>query len=160
MGRDNAPKDRQRQHLERKQQGRRARCDRILIVSEGSKTEPLYFDEIRVACRLPAANIAIVPGALGTEPLQVVEYAHALFENGDPHKGIEPRAFEQVYAVFDRDEHKTYFNALRRAESLDGKLRNDDKRPAAFKAVPRYRASSCGCCCITRISRRRCTATR
>jgi hypothetical protein len=135
MGRDNSPKERQRQQLARKKQGRRARCDRVLIVSEGSKTEPLYFDEIRVELRLPAANIAVSPSELGTEPIQVVQYAQALFENGDPHKGIEPRAFEQVYAVFDRDDHKTYFNALRLAESLDGQRSNDDKKPVVFKAI-------------------------
>jgi len=54
---------------------------------------------------------------------------------GDLHKGIEPRAFEHVYTVFDRDDHQTYFDALRSAGSLDGKLRNDEKRPAVFKAV-------------------------
>lgn len=34
MGRDNSPKARQQEHLERKQ-GQRAGYDRILIVSEG-----------------------------------------------------------------------------------------------------------------------------
>ena len=46
MARDNSPKERQRQQLERKL-ARRASYDRILIVSEGSKTEPNYFGEIR-----------------------------------------------------------------------------------------------------------------
>ena len=114
MGRDNSPKERQRQQLERKR-GRRADCDRILVVSEGSKTEPLYFDEIRIEMRLPAANIAVSPGDLGTEPIRVVQYARQLFEQGDKLKGIEPRAFEQVYAVFDRDDHHTYFDALKLA---------------------------------------------
>lgn len=135
MGRDNSPKERQHEQLERKKQGRRALCDRILIVSEGSKTEPLYFDEIRMDQRLPSTNIAVVPSALGTESIQVVQYAQALFENGDQHKGIEPRAFEQVYAVFDRDDHRSYFNALRLAESLNGKLKNDDKMSVIFRAI-------------------------
>lgn len=39
MSRDSSPKERQQKQLERKQ-GRRASYDRILIVSEGSKTEP------------------------------------------------------------------------------------------------------------------------
>ena len=37
MGRDDSPKERQRKQLERKL-GRRASYDRILIVSEGSRT--------------------------------------------------------------------------------------------------------------------------
>ena len=42
MARDNSPWERQRRQLERKLD-RRASYDRILIVSEGSKTEPNYF---------------------------------------------------------------------------------------------------------------------
>ena len=134
MARDNSPNERQRQQLERKL-GRRAKCDRILIVSEGSKTEPLYFNEIRIDKRLPTANIAVSPSELGTEPTQVVEYARQLFEQGDKHKGIHPRAFEQVYAVFDRDDHPTYFDALALVKSLNGNLKNNDGQLVTFKAI-------------------------
>jgi RloB-like protein len=71
---------------------------------------------------------------LGTAPIQVVRYAHQLFGEGDLHKGIRPKSFDQVYAVFDRDDHDSYFNALNLAKSLDGKLRNDDRQPVSFKA--------------------------
>lgn len=134
MARDSAPRERQRRQLERKQ-GRRASYDRILIVSEGRKTEPNYFREIRAAHRLRTAHVEVQPSELGTEPIQVVQYARALFENGDRHKRIEPRAFEQVYAVFDRDDHRTYFDALALAESLDGRLRNDNRQPVRFEAI-------------------------
>jgi hypothetical protein len=134
MVRDNSPRVRQKKQLERKL-GRRAGYDRILIVSEGSKTEPNYFCEIRAAYRLHTANVEVRPGELGTAPIQVVQYARELFENGDRRKNIQPGAFEQVYAVFDRDDHDSYFNALRLAESLDGKLRNDAKQFISFKAV-------------------------
>jgi hypothetical protein len=134
MARDNAPKERQKRQLERKL-GRRASYDRILIVSEGSKTEPNYFREIRAAHRLHTANVAVQPSELGTGPIQVVQYAKALFESGDRSRQIQPRAFEQVYAVFDRDDHRSYFDALQLAESLDGKLRNDNKQPVRFRAM-------------------------
>ena len=58
MARDNSPKERQRQQLERKL-ARRASYERILIVSEGSKTEPNYFGEIRHAYRLHTANVEV-----------------------------------------------------------------------------------------------------
>jgi hypothetical protein len=103
LARDNSPKIRQRAQLERKT-NQRASYDRILIVSEGSKTEPLYFKEIRAVHRLNTANVEVQPGELGTEPIQVVQYARELFEHGDVHKAIRRRAFEQVYVVFDRDE--------------------------------------------------------
>jgi len=56
MARDNHPKIRQANKMKRKL-GARKGADRILIVSEGSKTEPKYFNEIRVDLRLSTANI-------------------------------------------------------------------------------------------------------
>ena len=134
MARDNPPKERQQTQLERKR-GRRASYDRVLIVSEGSKTEPNYFREIRAAHRLHTANVEVQPSNLGTAPIQVVKYAQALFENGDRHKNIQRRAFEKVYAVFDRDNHDSYLDALNLAASLDGKLMNDIKQPVVFQAI-------------------------
>lgn len=134
MGRDNQPKARQ---LARKvhKEARRASYARILIVTEGSKTEPLYLEDIRTAYQLHSANVEVQPGLLGTAPIQVVRYAQQLFEEGDLHKGIRPKSFDQVCTVFDRDDHDSYFNALNIAQSLDGKLRNDDKQPVKFKAI-------------------------
>lgn len=134
MGRDNQAKDRQ---LRRKtaKEARRASYPRILIVTEGSKTEPMYLEEIRTAHQLHTANLAVQPGQLGTAPIQVVRYAHKLFEEGDLRKGIRPKSFDQVYAVFDRDDHASYFEALNLARSLDGKLRNDDRQAISFKAI-------------------------
>jgi len=134
MGCDNQPKERQKRQLERKVGGRPS-YDRILIVAEGSKTEPKYFNEIRTLYRLPTTSVEVQPSAYGTDPLSVVRYAQALFENGDPRKNIQPRAFERVYAVFDRDDHKTYFNALALAWSLYGAFKNDAKQPVCFKAI-------------------------
>ena len=134
MARDNAPKERQQKQLERKQ-ARRASYDRILVVSEGSKTEPNYFREIRAAYRLHTANVEVRPSELGTAPIQVVQYAKALFEDGNRHNNIQRRAFEKVYAVFDRDDHESYHEALTLAASLDGKLRNDAKQAVTFQAI-------------------------
>lgn len=134
MGRDNQAKDRQ---LSRKvvKESRRASYARVLIVTEGSKTEPLYLEEIRAAHQLHSANVEVQPGQLGTAPIQVVRYAQQLFEQGDLQKGIRPKSFDQVYAVFDRDNHDSYFNALSLAKSLDCKLRNDDRQPVSFNAI-------------------------
>lgn len=134
MARDNSPWERQRQQLERKE-GRRASYDRILIVSEGRKTEPQYFEEIRMVHRLHTANVRVRHCELGTAPIQVVEYAKELFERGDRHTGVPRRAFEEVYAVFDRDDHASYDAALALARSLDGRLRNDNKQPVVFRAI-------------------------
>lgn len=133
MGRDNHPKVRQLGRTTAKNKS--AGHDRILIVTEGSKTEPQYFGEICSANRLHSAKVEVRPSELGTAPIQVVEYAEQLFKQGDKHKHIRPRSFDRVYAVFDRDEHLSYFEALNKAEQLDGKLKNDEKHPVSFKAI-------------------------
>jgi hypothetical protein len=102
--------------------------DRILIVCEGKKTEPNYFEEIRKQARIPTAHICVLHSQLGTQPSQVVEYAVTQFNE-------KKKAFEKVFAVFDRDDHTSYANAIARAESLDGKLENDEKKQVIFKAI-------------------------
>ena len=64
MGRDNQAKDRQ---LRRKvaKEVQRASYARILIVTDGSKTEPLYLEEIRAAHQLHSANVEVQPGQAG-----------------------------------------------------------------------------------------------
>jgi len=134
MGRDYQAKARQLRR-KRAKEAQRASYARILIVTEGSKTEPLYLEEIRAAHQLHSANVAVQPGQFGTAPIQVVRYAQQLFENGDLHKGIRPRCFDRIYAVFDRDEHDSYIDSLNLAKSLDGKLRNNEKQAVRFKAI-------------------------
>lgn len=134
MGKDNQPKIRQAEQLARKA-GRRAGYDRILIVSEGSKTEPLYLNEIRAEYRLSTTNVQVQPSQFGTTPLQVVEYAEHLFVNGDDAKNIQPHAFEKVFAVIDRDDHTTYHNALAKAAARNRKLRSDLNQAVRFEAI-------------------------
>jgi activator of HSP90 ATPase len=112
--------------------------DRVLIVSEGKETEPSYFTDIRRELRLSTTQIAVMSCRGGTQstPIQVVDYAKRLLEDGDTQKHIQKQAFEQVYAVFDRDDHESYFNALRQAESLNRELRKEHKQLVTFKAIP------------------------
>lgn len=49
---------------------RRAVYEKVLIVCEGSKTEPLYFGEIKDAFEISTANIRI-SGDCGSDPLSV-----------------------------------------------------------------------------------------
>jgi hypothetical protein len=127
MPRDNHPRERQARALQRKK-GKRPPYDRVLIVCEGSKTEPLYFDDIRKQNRVPTAHVKVEPSEYGTQPLQVVNFALDEFK--------KTRNFEWVFAVFDRDDHGTYHAALQRAQSLDNTLRNDEKRKVRFIGAP------------------------
>ncbi len=135
MGKDGQPKHRQaaRELLRRKAQ--RQPAERLLIVCEGSKTEPLYLGEIRQQLRLPSANVQVQPAAYGTEPLRIVEYAERLFTEGQRGLGIHARSFDRVVVVFDRDEHHTYHAALQRVAALNGRLENDERVKVPFEAV-------------------------
>ncbi|MCA3160169.1 MAG: RloB domain-containing protein [Burkholderiales bacterium] len=101
--------------------------DRVLIVCEGEKTEPNYFREVRIARRLSSTHIHVCHSAFGTEPQQIVEFAEAEFR--------KTRAFERVYVVFDRDEHRTYANAIAMAATRDKTLRNDEGKLVPFEAA-------------------------
>jgi len=114
------------QALSRKK-GKRPPYQRVLIVCEGSKTEPIYFEDIRKQNRVPSAHIRVIPSD-GTQPRQVVDFAEETF--------LKTREYELVYVVFDRDDHTTYANAINRALALDGKLRNDERKPVRFIPVP------------------------
>jgi hypothetical protein len=77
--------------------------DYVLIVCEGAKTEPNYFQGLKVTHRLSSANIKVMP-ADGTDPMSIVRFA------------IEEIArtpeYNKVYCVFDRNGHANYDQAL------------------------------------------------
>ena len=135
MGRDDQPKQRQAARDLRRRAARRQPAERVLIVCEGAKTEPLYLNEIRQQLRLPSANVQALPAGDGTEPLRIVEYAEVIFTRGRRELGIHARSFDRVAAVFDRDEHRTYHDALAKAAALNQRLVNDHKVKVPFEAV-------------------------
>lgn len=82
--------------------------DVVLIVCEGKKTEPEYFEGLKKACRLNSANIKVVPSDYGNDPVSVVKYALDEYRKG---------GYDRVFCVFDRDGHANYHDALDRAAS-------------------------------------------
>ncbi|ESX66038.1 CRISPR-associated protein [Mesorhizobium sp. LSHC420B00] len=113
----------------RRREGRKKGAPRILIVCEGEKTETNYFNAIRRERRISSARVRIMPSDFGTDPLNVVNYALDQFLKED-------KAFDLVYAVFDRDDHLNFNNALSRAAALDESHKNDAGVPVPFKAIP------------------------
>lgn len=123
MGQDQQAKHRQIGRKLTRQAARRAPYASLLIVCEGEKTEPLYLQEIRQDMRLSTANVHVCPSAQGTEPAQVLAYAERLLLKGEPNRGIAPKAFDEVFVVFDRDEHHTFHQALTQVAALSKKHR-------------------------------------
>lgn len=93
--------------LERRK-ARRSSYEKVLIVCEGEKTEPNYFNELIQFYELNTANVEI-DGTCGSSPISVLERALDLKRleetKGDP--------FDKIYCVFDKDSHSTYDEALR-----------------------------------------------
>jgi len=127
MARDHHQKTRKKNNLLRKKAFSRG-CDRILIITEGEKTEPHYFNEIRKYYRLSTASIEIMQSRYGTTPQQVVDFA------ADRCK--ETKEYEAVYCVFDRDDHPNFLNALFSAQSHNRRYKNDNNELISFYAVP------------------------
>lgn len=102
MGTDNLYHKRKERNakLLRRRPASKAPYDIILIVCEGEKSEPNYFNELKKAFRL--SNIKV--RGLGVDPLSVVNSAIEIFQR-------EPE-FDRVYCVFDHDRHTTYQAAL------------------------------------------------
>ncbi|SPD72224.1 conserved hypothetical protein [uncultured Desulfobacterium sp.] len=86
----------------RRRRAMKAPYDAILIVCEGEKTEPTYFNELKKAFRLSNANVRIC--GRGSDPLSVVNFAIETFR--------QESEFDRVYCVFDRDRHARYNEAL------------------------------------------------
>lgn len=124
MGRDNSPKIRQLAQLARRK-SQRASYDRILIICEGTKTEPQYFKEIRQDYRLNTAKV--IPSDK-PQPQKIVDFALEYLKTNNQ--------WEQVYCVFDRDSHTSFDEALQSVVKLDKKYKNNLKQPIHFIAIP------------------------
>lgn len=127
MGKTNQPKHRQAVRDLRRRAAVRQPYERLLIVCEGEKTEPQYLREIQQSYRLATAHVQVLHSQIGTEPLQVLDYALTVFKEGDRAHGIHPGEFDRIVVVFDRDQHQTYHAALAKAAAKSGRLRNDNR---------------------------------
>ena len=106
MGSDNLfrkRKKRQKDSLKRAK-AKRDPYDVVLIVCEGEKTEPNYFEELRDAFKLNTANIEICGDECGSSPRNVVDHAIKKYR--------ESKDYDRVYCIFDKDQHLTYNEAL------------------------------------------------
>jgi hypothetical protein len=78
--------------------------DTVLIVCEGEKTEPNYFNGMKKALGLSSANVAVT-NAPGSDPMSVVQHTEVLMARD---------SFDRVFSVFDRDGHANFSQAVAR----------------------------------------------
>lgn len=90
--------------------------DIVLIVCEGSKTEPNYFKTLRTLWKLPSAQVEIRGGECRSQPIDVVDFAidkKLKRENSHRKSGI-PK-YDQIWCVIDHE-------AANKPENLDRAL--------------------------------------
>lgn len=130
MGTDNLFKKRKARKADdlKRRTENRAANDRVLIVCEGSKTEPEYFKDLRNYYRLKTANIEICGEECGSAPSSILKYAEQRYVE-DNNAG---NPFDRVYCVFDKDTHHCYLPTL---EAIARK-RTKDTKWFAITSVP------------------------
>ena len=128
MGSDNQFHKRKAKQLEdlKRRERRRSQYERILVVCEGSKTEPVYFRALVDEYKLNTTNVEIT-GDCGSSPINVVNHALALYREEKKSGGI----YDRVYCVFDKDNHDSYQQAIDKINCLRPK-----NTFIAIKSVP------------------------
>lgn len=82
--------------------------DRVLIVCEGEKTEPHYFEALIELYKLSVVNVEVTSSP-HSAPRHIVAHAQKIFDE---------TKYDRVYCVFDRDEHTTYQEALNTIQTI------------------------------------------
>lgn len=77
---------------------------KILIVCEGKKTEPNYFEDLINHYELLTASVIDVTGECGSSPMCVVRHAK------EKHKEMTEKGapYDQIFVVIDKDAHTDY----------------------------------------------------
>ncbi|MCW5588593.1 MAG: RloB domain-containing protein [Legionellales bacterium] len=109
MGTDNLHFKRKQQSIKTlaRKKGQRKPYDVVLIVCEGSKTEPNYLKGLCEYLQLNPANIVIKSCSLGNDPMSIVNFALKEHKRDD---------YDRIYCVFDK-EHTNYQQALDKISS-------------------------------------------
>ncbi len=107
---------RQTPSLKRRKGGREPKR-KFVLFCEGQSTEPDYFKSLRVQVRGALIEIEIVPGA--GVPYTIAKAASKEAKNRGLAKGSRKKldSYEkqdEVWAVFDRDQHPNYTNAVQK----------------------------------------------
>lgn len=97
--------------------------DIILIVCEGSETEPCYFEKLIDKEKLSSANISVT-GECGSDPLSVVRHAIDLYKIREEDQN-EERKYNRVYCLIDRDEHPQFDAAIDKIHQFNKNVSKD-----------------------------------
>lgn len=91
--------------------GEREKLPRVLIVTEGSVTEVLYFKDL---CADYSLGSVEVDGSSDPQPRAVVRYGLEKFGDGD--------RYDRLYCVFDRDRREGFDTAIRELREVHNEV--------------------------------------
>lgn len=116
MGTDDFFKKKRAKLQERKAESRTPKPNSFLIVSEGTKTEPLYFgglanyiNELYKSNSIQSEQPIIDPLGEGKSTVSLVEATSKIVARS-------PIMYEQVWVVFDKDDFNDFDDAIKLAE--------------------------------------------
>ena len=96
--------------------------ERILIVCEGDKTEPKYFESLRAEFKL--GTVVVVEGwKQRSAPINVVDHALSRSERASGRRKTRQKGqtseppFGEVWCVFDVDQHESFHRAVDKARA-------------------------------------------
>ena len=90
---------------------------RLVLYCEGKVTEPEYFRAFRNAYRISRLQVEIV--GLGSGPPKIVAEAVKTYRaNQRDFRRQKTTCLDQVWAVFDRDEHREYEACIQQCEHI------------------------------------------
>jgi len=106
--------------------GRRSGPKSVLIICEDQKNAPQYFRALCKHLEISSATVQMPPNA-GSAPISVVNFAEEKYRRDG--------GYDQVFCVFDKDQHESYKRAIRKVNDLAS--RSQDPMPIlAVTAVP------------------------
>lgn len=111
MGRGHRPAPRSQESFRRKPP--RLSGDLILIVCEGEKTEPNYFNDLKRRLKIHPMQVAVYGKECGPDPLSVVNFAR----NKRKDSARNGLRYDQVWCVVDKDAHTNLAEAVNMAEA-------------------------------------------
>jgi hypothetical protein len=118
MSRRNQPRKKARQR------GRRSVKPRILVVCEGKETERQYLQQYKKACRNSRVELQFANES-GLDPKSLVRVAKKYNRKAESEAKRQKDSFvrfDEVWCVFDRDDHLTFFSAIEMARDNNFKV--------------------------------------
>lgn len=120
---DNAELKRRSQKEAKRKVGGTPQREYYLIVCEGKKTEPNYFQELRKKLPLGVIDCIEIEGE-GKNTLSLIEETDQIRKNKEESIKMSGRKFDHTWAVFDRDSFPpdNFDNSINKGENMKRKI--------------------------------------